>query len=63
MQIGPGTGNLTKHLLSRGAIVTAVEKDDTLYARLLEEYKDVSVGGVKPHMRSGGIPPVKCEAP
>ena len=47
MQIGPGTGNLTKHLLSRGAIVTAVEKDDTLYARLLEEYKDVSVGGVR----------------
>ena len=40
-QIGPGTGNLTKHLLQRGALVTAVEKDDTLYERLVEEYKDV----------------------
>ncbi len=36
--MGPGTGNLTKHLLAAGAHVTAVEKDDTLYARLCEEY-------------------------
>lgn len=42
-QVGPGTGNLTKHLLQRGARVTAVEKDDTLYGRLVEQYKDVSV--------------------
>lgn len=41
MQIGPGTGNLTKHLLERGALVTAVEKDDILFARLSEEYKEV----------------------
>lgn len=40
-QIGPGTGNLTKHLLARGAVVTAVEKDDTLYGRLTEEYRQV----------------------
>ncbi|GAX84853.1 hypothetical protein CEUSTIGMA_g12274.t1 [Chlamydomonas eustigma] len=40
LEIGPGTGNLTKHLLERGALVTAVEKDDTLYERLIEEYKD-----------------------
>ncbi len=40
-QIGPGTGNLTKHLLERGALVTAVEKDDTLFERLSEEYKEV----------------------
>lgn len=42
--MGPGTGNLTKHLLQRGARVTAVEKDDTLYGRLVEQYKLVSVG-------------------
>lgn len=44
MEIGPGTGNLTKHLLQSGALVTAVEKDDTLYARLTEEYKEVLEG-------------------
>ncbi len=42
LEIGPGTGNLTKHLLQRGARVTAIEKDDTLYARLSEEYAGVS---------------------
>ncbi|KAG2426295.1 hypothetical protein HXX76_013052 [Chlamydomonas incerta] len=41
LEVGPGTGNLTKHLLSAGARVTAVEKDDTLYARLGQEYEQV----------------------
>ncbi|KXZ54550.1 hypothetical protein GPECTOR_4g615 [Gonium pectorale] len=41
LEVGPGTGNLTKHLLATGARVTAVEKDDTLYGRLTEEYKEV----------------------
>jgi 16S rRNA (adenine1518-N6/adenine1519-N6)-dimethyltransferase len=40
-QVGPGTGNLTKHLLAAGALVTAVEKDDTLIARLNEEYSGI----------------------
>ena len=44
-QIGPGTGNLTKHLLQRGAHVTAVEKDDTLFLRLREQYEEVSSCG------------------
>jgi 16S rRNA (adenine1518-N6/adenine1519-N6)-dimethyltransferase len=39
--VGPGTGNLTKHLLERGASVTAVEKDDTLFARLQKQYGQV----------------------
>ncbi|GFR49016.1 hypothetical protein Agub_g11037 [Astrephomene gubernaculifera] len=39
LEVGPGTGNLTKHLMTRGAVVTAVEKDDTLYGRLREEYR------------------------
>ena len=30
VEIGPGTGNLTSHLLEAGARVLAVEKDDTL---------------------------------
>ncbi|KAG1671012.1 hypothetical protein FOA52_014256 [Chlamydomonas sp. UWO 241] len=38
LEVGPGTGNLTKHLLERGARVTAVEKDDVLWARLEAEY-------------------------
>ncbi|KAG2490681.1 hypothetical protein HYH03_010848 [Edaphochlamys debaryana] len=42
LEVGPGTGNLTKHLLAKGAHVTAVEKDDTLYGRLSEEYDGVS---------------------
>ncbi|EFJ52243.1 hypothetical protein VOLCADRAFT_103245 [Volvox carteri f. nagariensis] len=41
LEVGPGTGNLTKHLLASGAGVTAVEKDDTLYGRLQKEYGDV----------------------
>ena len=36
-----GTGNLTKHLVSLGAQVTALEKDDTLYERLVESYQGV----------------------
>ncbi|GLI59942.1 hypothetical protein VaNZ11_001994 [Volvox africanus] len=42
LEVGPGTGNLTKHLLAAGAHVTAVEKDDTLYGRLQGEYRNVS---------------------
>ncbi|GIL83214.1 hypothetical protein Vretimale_11273 [Volvox reticuliferus] len=41
LEVGPGTGNLTKHLLAAGAHVTAVEKDDTLYGRLQDEYRNV----------------------
>lgn len=42
LEIGPGTGGLTKHLLERGALLTAVEKDYVLHDKLVEEYKDVS---------------------
>lgn len=38
LEIGPGTGNLTKHLLGAGAAVTAVEKDDSLFERLQHEF-------------------------
>lgn len=41
LEIGPGTGNLTRHLLSTGARVTAVEKDDALYDGLHEQFKEV----------------------
>lgn len=36
LEVGPGTGNLTRHLIALGARVTAVEKDDALAARLEE---------------------------
>ena len=41
LEIGPGTGNLTKHLLLSGAHVVAIEKDDVLIERLREEFKEV----------------------
>ena len=41
LEIGPGTGNLTRHLLSTGARVVAVEKDDALFARLQERFQEV----------------------
>ncbi len=42
LEIGPGTGNLTRYLLKTGARVTAVEKDDALYAALLEQFDQVA---------------------
>jgi len=44
LEIGPGTGNLTRHLLSTGARVVAVEKDDALFARLQEQFQGVRWG-------------------
>lgn len=39
-QVGPGTGNLTKHLLLKGAHVLAIEKDTELADKLIEEFSD-----------------------
>jgi len=36
LEVGPGTGNLTRHLLATGAHVAAVEKDTVLYGQLRE---------------------------
>ena len=41
IEVGPGTGNLTRHLLATKAHVLAVEKDDTLIERLRDELKQV----------------------
>jgi hypothetical protein len=41
IEVGPGTGNLTRHLLATKAQVLAVEKDDTLIVRLRDELKQV----------------------
>jgi 16S rRNA (adenine1518-N6/adenine1519-N6)-dimethyltransferase len=40
LEIGPGTGNLTAELLSRGARVVAVEKDRELLAPLAERFAE-----------------------
>jgi 16S rRNA (adenine1518-N6/adenine1519-N6)-dimethyltransferase len=40
VEIGPGTGALTQHLVGRVARLTLVELDDTLAARLNEDYSD-----------------------
>ena len=40
LEIGPGKGILTKELLYSGAHVIAVEKDDALYAALLEKFAE-----------------------
>lgn len=36
LEIGPGTGNLTKHLLANGAKIIAIEKDPILAQKLCE---------------------------
>lgn len=41
LELGPGTGNLTKHLLEAGAKLTVIEKDDRLYQKLCDDYGDV----------------------
>lgn len=41
LEVGPGTGALTKHLLATGALITAVEKDYALHDRLAAEYAEV----------------------
>lgn len=40
LEIGPGQGALTRHLVGSGATVTAVELDDQLAAALAARYKD-----------------------
>lgn len=44
IEVGPGTGNLTRHLLAKQARVLAVEKDDTLIERLRGDFKQVWFG-------------------
>jgi 16S rRNA A1518/A1519 N6-dimethyltransferase RsmA/KsgA/DIM1 with predicted DNA glycosylase/AP lyase activity len=43
VEVGPGTGNLTRHLIATGAQIVAVEKDDTLVEKLREEFAEVGV--------------------
>ncbi len=40
LEIGPGTGALTKEILKLGGIVTAIEKDSALVARLRETFAE-----------------------
>jgi len=60
VEVGPGTGNLTKHLLRRGAALTVVEKDERLAAdlraRLAEEDADVVGEDVLRWVRRGAYP-------
>ncbi|MSR86224.1 methyltransferase domain-containing protein [Candidatus Woesearchaeota archaeon] len=39
LEIGPGTGNLTKLLIGKGKILTVIEKDKELLQKLKEELK------------------------
>lgn len=39
LEIGPGTGNLTKLLVGKGKSLTVIEKDNTLLQKLKEELK------------------------
>lgn len=40
LEVGPGTGTLTRKLLDRGAHVIAVELDEWLGNKLIQEFKD-----------------------
>src|SRR6266404_6266828 len=40
LEIGPGTGNLTKYLLKRTRKVIAIEKDEKLFADLEEKFSE-----------------------
>jgi 16S rRNA (adenine1518-N6/adenine1519-N6)-dimethyltransferase len=42
LEVGPGTGALTRHLLDTGAALTAVEKDLNLHAMLEIEFEETS---------------------
>ncbi len=42
LEVGPGSGNLTRHLLAAGASVTAVETDYALFDLLQQEFAEVS---------------------
>jgi 16S rRNA (adenine1518-N6/adenine1519-N6)-dimethyltransferase len=46
LEIGPGTGNLTKYLLERAKKVVAVEKDDRLFENLQEKFSKEIKGGL-----------------
>lgn len=41
LEVGPGTGNLTRSLLGTGAAVTAVEKDRRLITSLRKNFPQV----------------------
>ena len=60
VEVGPGTGNLTRHLLQRGVALTVVEKDERLAAdlreRLAGEAAEVVGEDVLQWVRSGGYP-------
>lgn len=43
LQVGPGTGNLTKHLLLKGARVLAIEKDTQLAEKLFTEFSSKTI--------------------
>ena len=43
LEVGPGTGNLTRFLLETGALVTAVEKDRRLIQSLSKELPQASL--------------------
>lgn len=49
LEVGPGEGNLTKELLSRGARVIAVEKDSRLIPFLQQKFSsEISSGQLRP---------------
>lgn len=73
LEIGPGTGNLTRRLLATGAAVTAIEKDDALVAALgaallgsADAVIDCTAGGLAPGVadpEGGGPPPPPSSTP
>jgi len=60
LEIGPGTGVLTRALLSRGAYVRAIELDNGLFSYLAEEFAGEIASGKLMLVRGDAT---KCEFP
>lgn len=49
IEVGPGTGAMTRYIMDQGAWMTVIEKDDRLYEELVQQFGSGEVCGVDRH--------------